>query len=357
MTARSTRNRCVPDDHAHIVSLMRHDDSNKAMAHLAMLCNLLGDYVEDNLRMSTTLMLQVLEHSPQRGSAKLLLLAIASFAQDDGTGATPSVATLARLIGTKERNVQYLLRDLERAGELTCEYHAGPDGCNRYTVIVLPMDDAGHCPTGVQQSAPSVHSFAPPAQLTASPEDATDCTQLREGENDGEGEHAHRGIDHEATPLTTPPGESPLPSDPLHLWHTGRAAVRPLDEAQLQTLASELDAPTGGYGAYWLGRAILAANACDPGFGTNPRSLNLVRAILRRWKHEHSYGSDTRAYQSKLEHHHGSARSSQQRLATPVGRHSYQSYKRTARVDGVSTPRAVAITACTIVVYDPEADG
>ncbi len=307
--------------------------------------------------MSTNLMLQVLEQSPQRGSAKLLLLAIASFAQDDGTGTTPSVATLARLIGTKARNVQYLLRELERAGELICENHVGPDGCNRYTIIVASSHDPAPCPTEVQGAAPFALSCAPPAQPIASPEDAADCTQLKEGKNDGAEEHALAGNDQEATQLATPPGERPLHADPLLLWQTGRAEVKPLDEAQLQTLAAELDGPTGGYGRYWLGRAILAATTCDAGFATNPRALNLVRAILRRWQHEHSYGSDTRAYQSKLEQRHDAPRSSQQRLATPVGRHSHQSDQRTARADGRPSSRSLAITACTIVGYDPEADG
>ncbi len=307
--------------------------------------------------MSTNLMLQVLEHSPQRGSAKLLLLVIACFADAHGTGATPSVATLARLTGTKERNVQYLLRDLERAGELICDYHAGPDGCNRYTVIVLSTDDPAPCPTGVQQAAPAVQLIASPAQLIAPLGDAADCTQLMERENDGAGEHAHASTDRGVTQPATPPGERPLHADPLHLWLTGRAEVRPLDEAQLQTLAAELDGPTGGYGSYWLGRAILAANACDPGFGTNPRALNLVRAILRRWQHEHSYGSDTRAYQSKLEQRHDASRSSQQRLAAPVGRHSLLSDHGAARADGRASSRSLAITACTIIGYDPETDG
>ncbi len=84
--------------------------------------------------MSYACIARILARSQQTGNAKLLLVAIGHFAQDDGTGATPSIATLARIIGTGERNVQLLLRKLEQSGELICERGAGPNGCNCYTV-------------------------------------------------------------------------------------------------------------------------------------------------------------------------------------------------------------------------------
>ncbi len=315
-------------------------------------------YVEDSIHMSTTFMLRVLEHSQQCGSKKLLLLAIARFANDDGTGATPSIATLARLIGTKTRNVQYLLRDLEASGELICEQHAGPEGCNRYTVVLPSSAEPALDITDVQWDAdPPLLPPAPPAHSLASQQDAARCTQLKEREKDGGGDHTHARKDVGDEPVPTPPSERPLHAAPYTLWQTGRVTVQSLDMAQLQTLAADLDEPTGGYGSYWLGRAILAANVCDAEFATNPRALNLVRAILRRWTHEHSYGSDTRAYQSKLESRNVQSRPTEQRLAAPRGRPAYQPRTGTPRSHGPSASRSPAITTCTIVGYDPDGDG
>ena len=68
--------------------------------------------------MSIKVSTYVWEHSKQKGTALLLMLAIADHAHDDGGGAYPSVQTLAKKSRTTTRNVRLLLPKLEAAGEL-----------------------------------------------------------------------------------------------------------------------------------------------------------------------------------------------------------------------------------------------
>lgn len=68
--------------------------------------------------MSIKAMGAVWEHSRQTLGARLVALALADYAHDDGSNAYPSIATLARKAHMSERNVQYALRRLEQAGEI-----------------------------------------------------------------------------------------------------------------------------------------------------------------------------------------------------------------------------------------------
>lgn len=68
-----------------------------------------------------------------KGSMKLLLLAIADFADDNGK-AWPSVETLAQKIGMSERNTRYMLRALEDQGRLAVDVSAGPKGSSMYRI-------------------------------------------------------------------------------------------------------------------------------------------------------------------------------------------------------------------------------
>jgi hypothetical protein len=81
-------------------------------------------------------MANVWEHSQHKGSALLLMLAIADFAKDDGTGAWPSVETLAAKMRMTSRNTQLLLRKLEASGELRIDPGAGPHGTHLYAVVI-----------------------------------------------------------------------------------------------------------------------------------------------------------------------------------------------------------------------------
>ncbi|MDP9316928.1 MAG: helix-turn-helix domain-containing protein [Chloroflexota bacterium] len=271
--------------------------------------------------MSYVCISRVLAHSRQTGSAKLLLIALADFAHDDGTGATPSIATLARLTGTGERNVQLLIRRLEQTGELCCEIGAGPEGCNRYTICVSAADDPPI--TVVNQRSPALIT-------DSSTEDESEITRLRKEGMNEEGRDAPT-VDGKQDLPPPPAGEPALPADPITLWQSARGELRRFDLHQLQAFANEHDLPTDGYGRYWLGRAILAAAAYDPDFVTNPRALNLVRAILTRWRNHAAYGSDTPTYHSTKEEH------------------SHESLSSTRRPDPVPVTGGRDRAACTIV--------
>ena len=76
----------------------------------------------------------------------------------------------------------------------------------------------------------------------------------------------------------------------LALWQGDGPEPRQRDVQQLALLAGEYDEPTGGHGAYWLGRAILMADLCLG--GEQPVTIAYVRRMLRRWHEEGSWGSD-----------------------------------------------------------------
>lgn len=114
--------------------------------------------------MSIQVMSLVWKSSQLSGSALLMELAIADFADDDGR-AYPSVATLARKCRIKPRNANYLLRQLQDSGELTVRIGEGPKGCNLYKINVKGLQSSA----GVQDIA-GVQSIAPPpAKDCASP--------------------------------------------------------------------------------------------------------------------------------------------------------------------------------------------
>ncbi|AEH08772.1 hypothetical protein FsymDg_1287 [Candidatus Protofrankia datiscae] len=73
--------------------------------------------------------------SPTAGNERLVLLAIADTADDDGGNAWPSVATLAHKTRLAPRTVQRVIRRLVAGGHLLVETAAGRGGANRYTVV------------------------------------------------------------------------------------------------------------------------------------------------------------------------------------------------------------------------------
>src|SRR3990167_6337137 len=94
--------------------------------------------------MSIKVMDAVFERSTAKGSALLLQVSIADHAHDDGAGAWPSVARLAKKTRLSRRQVQRLLRGLEEDGELVIDKGAGPNGAHLMTVR----------PGGVKMSPP-----------------------------------------------------------------------------------------------------------------------------------------------------------------------------------------------------------
>lgn len=84
----------------------------------------------------------VWNHSRSRHGARLVLLAIADRARENGS-AWPSVKDLKRMTGLGERAVQGAIIDCEKLGELEVGYQLGPKGCNLYRVLMTPADSAG----------------------------------------------------------------------------------------------------------------------------------------------------------------------------------------------------------------------
>lgn len=69
---------------------------------------------------------------------RLVLLAIADAANDQGADAYPSMATLTAKTNLHERSIQRALKRLVELGELVVYANAGPRGCNRYRIPMTP---------------------------------------------------------------------------------------------------------------------------------------------------------------------------------------------------------------------------
>lgn len=68
-------------------------------------------------------------------SYKLVLLALAEFADDETGACWPSIATLARMAGLKERQTQNIVHDLAANGYLTISIARGRSNSNNYTLL------------------------------------------------------------------------------------------------------------------------------------------------------------------------------------------------------------------------------
>lgn len=83
--------------------------------------------------MSVEVTAAVWKSSKASGTALLVLLAIADYADRDGR-AYPSITSIAEKVRTSERNVQKLLRKLEAMGEIGVQIMGGRHNCNVYFV-------------------------------------------------------------------------------------------------------------------------------------------------------------------------------------------------------------------------------
>lgn len=114
--------------------------------------------------MSIKIMSQVFENEVLGPTQKLLLLALADHADDEGK-CYPSLARLARRTGLGERAVRGNLRQLEMAGYLTTELNAGKRGANLYIVRATPAPDAPgiKCPPAPDSPPPGTRCPSTPA--------------------------------------------------------------------------------------------------------------------------------------------------------------------------------------------------
>jgi hypothetical protein len=84
----------------------------------------------------------VWDHSTSGGTDRLVLLAISDSANDDGSNAWPSIATIARKANVSSRTVQRCVQNLIELGELEVEFGTGRQS-SRYRVIMKRPDEQG----------------------------------------------------------------------------------------------------------------------------------------------------------------------------------------------------------------------
>lgn len=111
--------------------------------------------------MSTHVVSWVLKHSDATLGRRLVLLALADHANADGTGAWPSVATLAEEARLSKRATQDALRRLEADG------HIVANGKSQYGTVVydIPLGGVQNLHGGVQITTPHVSQSAPKPSL------------------------------------------------------------------------------------------------------------------------------------------------------------------------------------------------
>ena len=129
--------------------------------------------------MSVAVSSWVWKHSKTNGNDRLLLLAIADVADDDGDNAWPSIATLADKATVSERTVQRRIQKLEELGCLTVHRGAGRHGTHRYRVR---MDDGAKKPPKAAKPRPDTTAggdkLSPPDNVSG------EVTQLRRADPD-----------------------------------------------------------------------------------------------------------------------------------------------------------------------------
>jgi hypothetical protein len=106
---------------------------------------------------------------PVTPTEKLVLLALADHAQDDGGGAYPSVATLSRKTGLSDRMVRYVLSRKSKQGLLA------KTGNDRSGSVIYQFRFLGGAPrAGVQTTAktPAPYSPKPSVTVTSSSSEA-----------------------------------------------------------------------------------------------------------------------------------------------------------------------------------------
>lgn len=94
--------------------------------------------------MSVQALTWVLEHSEARLGARNVMFAIANRADEHGDNAWPSVATIAKWARLSERQVQRILPDLVRLGELEIRENAGPHGTHIYRIVPMTQPRLDH---------------------------------------------------------------------------------------------------------------------------------------------------------------------------------------------------------------------
>ena len=106
----------------------------------------------------------VWENTKQTGYGKLLMLAIAEFADANGR-CWPSIETLAERVDVKPRSVKRLIAQAEEDGELSVDRNSGRGNTNEYTIpYVLKGDTAGTINDSIKGDTPAQKGDTPVTQ-------------------------------------------------------------------------------------------------------------------------------------------------------------------------------------------------
>lgn len=112
--------------------------------------------------MSIKVMTRVWELSQHAGNDLLMLLAIADFAGDDGR-AYPAISTLAKKCRMTPRNVNLILAELRKSGELQVRQNEGPKGTNMYVIHLDALKESSPLkdPSPLKDSSSTPEGFFP----------------------------------------------------------------------------------------------------------------------------------------------------------------------------------------------------
>lgn len=122
--------------------------------------------------MSVSVMTWVWRQSTATGNDRLVLLAIADAADDEGRNAWPSIATLAAKTRLDERTVRRIVRRLETEGHIEVDRAGGGRYSNTYRVLSTPRADCPglvSTPRAERPGYPGQDAPAPRAQAPGHP--------------------------------------------------------------------------------------------------------------------------------------------------------------------------------------------
>ena len=218
--------------------------------------------------MSIKGMTAIWEYADQEGSALLLLLALADFANDEGV-CWPAVGTLAKKIRLKKRQTQNLLEKLVKDGSVErLDMGGGKGKASTYRV---------HWPAPIENE--TVHS---PAQRV---QPSTDTMQSSVSKG------AIAIAPESLEPSLNQSSEEPYYSELVKIWEKSASPITPGIAEDLGDLADECEAhrkklPSGATGAdlagyQWVIHAIETARRATNGF-----NVKYVQKILDRWRRD-----------------------------------------------------------------------
>lgn len=121
--------------------------------------------------MSVKLMAEIFESEVLGPTERLVLLALADHAGEEGT-CYPSISRLCQRTGLKERAVQSNIQKLKNAGYISIEMNAGKRGSNLYTIRSTPAADAPLDPRSrctPQEMHPAADAPHPRSKCTPTP--------------------------------------------------------------------------------------------------------------------------------------------------------------------------------------------